>query len=85
MHHSQDVANWQRVNGELATYCFPGGYPLLYLDGGDNVLCSRCADASIGADYERDRPVHCAVNWETPTDCTSCGEVIECAYPKKIS
>jgi hypothetical protein len=52
-----------------------GGYPLLFLTAGSDVLCSTCAQADREA-------VDCAVPfYEGPAEyCNECGHTIESAY-----
>jgi hypothetical protein len=70
-------------DGTLSSYAWPGGYPIIYLDHHDSVLCPDCAerfDKDPDAD-ERDRPVHSDVFWEgAPMECDECGAMMESAY-----
>ena len=79
-------------NGKLSTYAFPGGYPILYLDRQDGVMCPSCANkAEADAREEKEEaseftmyadavPVTAGINYETPTSCDECGGDIEAAY-----
>jgi hypothetical protein len=65
------------VNEPLPKYAWPGGYPLYYIDGEDDVLCPRCANRT-GASQTA---VEYDINWEDPElTCDDCGTVIKCAY-----
>ena len=63
---------------ELPSYAWPGGYPLYYLDKGNNCLCPACANEN----GEFDQPVVAAdVNYEdTSLYCDHCSQQIEAAY-----
>jgi hypothetical protein len=68
-------------DGTLPAYAWPGGYPLIYLDGEDNTLCPECATKSLGHTVEHFRPVACDVYYEGPTIyCDDCNAEIESAY-----
>jgi hypothetical protein len=66
-------------NGKLPSYAWPGGYPLFYVTGNNDVLCPDCANAD---GYEEDNlPRDCGINHEDPDlYCDDCGERIESAY-----
>jgi ribosomal protein S27E len=56
-------------------YAWPGGYPIVYLDAGGNVLCAECATAN---DEFSEELVAWAVE-EGPDDdvrCDHCGKII---------
>lgn len=38
--------NLPTIGNKLATYAWPGGYPIFYLDGENNCLCPKCANES---------------------------------------
>lgn len=59
-------------DGNLYKYSSVGLYPLFYLDGHNNVLCRDCAQESLDAEDEKDRPVFCDVNWEDPNLFCEC-------------
>jgi hypothetical protein len=64
------------ANGNLPQYVH--GYPVLYLDRNDSILCAECASSPT----EFDLP---AVNygpfWEGPSEiCDNCSKEIESAY-----
>jgi hypothetical protein len=72
-------------DGTLHAYAFPGGYPLIYLDGECGVLCPECANRveSEGIDHwDVDHlPRFYDVNWEdAECYCDQCGQRIEPAY-----
>ena len=71
-------------DGTLPAYAWPGGYPVLYLDGHNEVCCAECAtkelDTADGCD-ERDKPVACFVHYEGPSEfCAVCNAEVESAY-----
>jgi hypothetical protein len=64
-------------DGKLSAYAWPGGYPLFYLDGENNVLCVTCARK----DGYNSPIVDCDVNHEdTELTCFDCSQRIESAY-----
>ena len=66
-------------SGRLVAYAWPGGYPVLYLDADNCVLCPECAQLSD--DDDRTRPVAYSIHWEGPDEqCENCGEMIPSAY-----
>lgn len=62
---------------ELPAYAWPGGYPILYLANGHEVICPKCAN-----DLDKQlRLTGSGVHWEGPPDeCEECGAEIESAY-----
>lgn len=65
-------------NGILPSFAWPGGYPIFYLDEGNNVLCPECTKDN---DDFSEPLVEYAVNWEsTNLYCNHCSERIESAY-----
>lgn len=70
-------------NGTLMSHAFPGGYPLFYVDGHNNILCADCATEALNDEIESFRPAAADINWEDMwMHCESCNEQIECAYPQ---
>jgi hypothetical protein len=79
-----------REDGEkLPSYAWPGGYPILYLDGHNESLCPDCANAGeqeakeLGSDYidTRDLPVTMYIHYEGPPEfCAECNKQTESAY-----
>jgi len=66
-------------DGRLVSFAWPGGYPVVYLDKHDNVLCPECANGYEPGD--EDAPVSAGINWEDPSlHCDECSERIESAY-----
>ena len=65
--------------GELPAWAWPGGYPIIYFDRDNSVLCPACAnnkDASFDAPL-----VAYDVYWEGPSmQCDQCYKEIESAY-----
>ena len=65
-------------DGALPKYAWPGGYPLFYLDAGNNLLCPKCANAN---EEYNDKLVAYDVNYEDQNmHCDDCGARIEPAY-----
>ena len=71
------IDNYRRNNGQLPSFTLLGGYPLLYLDAQNNVLCPDCAN-----DADCDPPASdYGINWEDPfLTCDQCSQRIESAY-----
>lgn len=65
-------------NGTLPIYVWPGGYPIYYLDEGNNVLCPGCANKPDEYTWGL---VAAGIHWEgEPITCDDCGCEIESAY-----
>ena len=66
----------------LPAYVWPGGYPILYLDGHNEVLCAKCATIEADKpDAGKDAPVAADVFYEGPSEfCAVCNTEIESAY-----
>ena len=82
-------------NGELITYAWPGGYPVIYLTEDNAVLCPACANGKNDSEAYLDIDGRgrnglkdpqweiCAsdVHWEgEPIQCEHCNGEIESAY-----
>ena len=69
-------------DGTLPAYAWPGGYPVLYLDRENAVLCPSCANAHNAVDeLPAFRPVDYYIHWEGPAAyCQGCDAAIESAY-----
>ena len=70
-------------DGKLPAYAWPGGYPIIYLDREDSVLCADCATKSLDDPDEvpQFKPVAAHVHYEGPSEfCGQCGAEIESAY-----
>lgn len=79
-------------DGKLFAYVFPGGYPVYYLDGDNEVLCRDCAQKQLDEAVEEietdgepmiPRFLPCAMdaNYEDPNlYCSECSSRIESAY-----
>lgn len=66
-------------DGQLASYAWPGGYPLYYLSENGLVLCPGCANDEDKA--EGDPVIAADANWEDPDFyCEDCERRIESAY-----
>ncbi len=67
----------------LPAYAWPGGYPILYLDGGNCVLCPDCATKSAldPDEDERCKPQAHFIHYEgKPEICEDCNKATESAY-----
>lgn len=72
------VESMRMPSGHLRHYSNTGGYPVLYLDQHDNVLCGNCANSP---DDEYTIVSAAAVNYGDPClHCDQCSERIESAY-----
>lgn len=70
-------------NNALPAHAWPGGYPILYLDGDNCVLCPNCATKSaLDKDETPNRkPVASFVHYEgSPEHCEACNKATESAY-----
>ena len=72
-----NLAEIRDENGKLPAFAWPGGYPLLYLDGENNTLCPDCANK----EGYSSPVVAVDVYYEGPTlHCDDCSAAIESAY-----
>ena len=70
-------------DGTLASYAWPGGYPIFYLDSETSVLCPNCANKSHQDPDEvpQFKPIAADVNYDDPElYCDHCSCRIESAY-----
>ena len=80
----RDVYPWLKpyvgTDGTLASYAWPGGYPLMYLDADGMLLCPDCANKDPDEWYTR--PIaDVGVHWEGPPEqCEDCGQLVASAY-----
>ncbi len=85
--------DYSPLAGQLRAHSEAGGYPILYLDKENNVLCPCCArEAELswheaeqlapgdGAWLVDDLPVTAGANYEEPATCDQCSATIEAAY-----
>jgi len=71
------ISELKRENGNiLPAYCWPGGYPLFYMDSQNNCLCEKCANK----DGYSAEVVAYDVNWDDSLYCDDCSRRIESAY-----
>ncbi len=86
---SARVRNLPYCGNALASYAWPGGYPLSYLMADGGVLCPACANGEHGSEATQDPRqddkqwsiVACDVYWEgPPMQCDHCSAEIESAY-----
>lgn len=85
-----DKAGGLTRKGKLPAFAWPGGYPLIYITRGGDVLCAECATTDYfewlyaipsGEQWQYDPPIAVDVHWEGPAYyCASCGKQIESAY-----
>jgi hypothetical protein len=67
-------------SGRLIAYAWPGGYPVIYLDKYNEVLCPDCANESETND-NMELPIAYFVHYEGPAEyCCQCSKPIESAY-----
>lgn len=67
-----------KEDGRYPAYAWPGGYPIYYVDAGNNVLCPDCANRE---DEYADPVTDSDVNYEDEgLYCDDCGAKIESAY-----
>jgi hypothetical protein len=78
--------------GKLPPWAWPGGYPIIYIDGHNEVLCPDCAQKELeefvtlsAEDKEyfdkRDLPVDWMIHYEGPPEyCVECNKEIASAY-----
>ena len=63
-------------NERLPTYSFPGGYSILYLTKGGDVLCSDCAN-----DDDEPTELTSFVRWEgADIECAECNATLASDY-----
>lgn len=68
-------------DGKLPAYAWPGGCPILYLDGDDCVLCPECANRFLRDELKTFRPKVAYLHEEGPPEtCEQCGKEVESAY-----
>jgi len=69
---------------QLPAYAWPGGYPIIYLDGFNSVLCAVCATESIKDSDKRFRPQALDIHYEGPAEtCENCNVEIPSVYGGK--
>jgi hypothetical protein len=69
-------------DGTFPAYAWPGGYPIIYVDGHSEVLCAKCATKEADKeDAGKDAPVAADIHYEGPSElCAVCNADIESAY-----
>jgi hypothetical protein len=68
---------------DLPAYAWPGGYPILYLDGQNEILCPLCATKAHNDkdEFQCNKPEVAFVYYEGPElECVDCGARFESAY-----
>ncbi len=71
-------------NGELPRFSSVGSYPILYLTSESDCFCAGCVD-NLDPELDDASGITAHVNWETPTHCDECSEVIEAAYAEEAT
>ena len=69
----------QFLNNFFAPCAWPGGYPLLFLDKDNSILCHKCAKHTLLIDHEPiDSSIEEEPSWSFPWGlyCEECGEEI---------
>lgn len=78
------VKNIHRDNdGKLPYFAFPGGYPIVYLDSHNEVLCPECANEKDQdpEEWEDWKPKYWFIYYEGPMlFCDECNNELEPAY-----
>ena len=65
----------------LPAYAWPGGYPVLYLDKDNEVLCAKCATEDLAEGDGLLSMVGYFVHYEGPSEfCADCNAEVESAY-----
>lgn len=78
---ARSLDGWRDEQGKLPAYAWPGGYPLIYLDKRDRVMCPACANLPKHERSNCGNPIGGDVYWEGPElECDECGEMIQSAY-----
>jgi len=70
-------------DGKLPAYAWPGGYPIVYLDGNNETLCPDCAQEALDDPDEFDewKPEAWFVHYEgSSCFCRECNKEMESAY-----
>ena len=70
-------------DNSLPWFAWPGGYPMLYLDGHNEILCPECATESLDDPDQWDdwKPQEWYIHYEGPPDfCSECNKMVELAY-----
>lgn len=68
-------------DGKLPHYGWPGGYPILYVDKHNSILCPDCAQEALSDEFEDFRPCAWHIHYEGPSDfCSECNKEVESAY-----
>lgn len=71
-------------DGKLPSWAWPGGYPILYVDGDNETLCADCATVVLDQEDPfpaSHRPTTWFIHYEGPPEyCARCNKEIESAY-----
>ena len=80
------LAEIRDENGQLPTYAWPGGYPIVYVMNDGEVLCPQCANDPSNPVHETGeadgwRIEGYEIFWEGPPEqCAHCYREIDSAY-----
>ena len=84
MSYGRNVSQLTRdTDGSLPWFAWPGGYPMLYLDAHNEILCPECATRALDDPDEMDdwKPKWWYIHYEGPSDfCSDCNRETESAY-----
>lgn len=79
-----DIKGIKRTaDGKLPAIAWPGGYPIIYVDGQGSLICADCATKSLDDkdEVEGFKPEAFDIYYEGPAlNCDQCNTVIESAY-----
>jgi hypothetical protein len=79
---------WEAHDGTLASFAWPGGYPIIYIADDGGVFCPDCANGKNGSDASFDAEPGSGWRIEAgdifyegaPITCDHCATTIESAY-----
>lgn len=75
-------------DGKLVVFAWPGGYPIVYVDGNSEILCPACAQSAMDDPdgFEDWKPRLFFIHYEGPSMyCSECNAEIESAYGDPFS
>ena len=69
--------DFRDTTGDLISFAWPGGYPVVYFTEQGLTICPKCANEPDTSDPVASGDVY----WEgAPCPCDDCGTIIESAY-----
>jgi len=88
---AKELERIRMTDGKLPYYAWPGGYPLLYVCGDNEVVCPECANGENDAEeFNTSQPIGDDPQWDIwtyyihyegpPEFCAHCNKEIESAY-----